>query len=438
MPEEIDILIHKGLIVTQDPEHHIYHDCDLAIKGERILAIGKALPYTAKKVIDGQRKLVMPGLVDPHMHETITRGICEDLPLDRWLEEICFPLDKQQSWEVMYAAGLMNQLEMIRGGITTFIDIYQYPDACAQVALISGLRGIYVPQIILDPPGAGETIESAEEFVKKWKGVSPLIMPGFGPHAPYSNTIEDYQKVGELAEKFDVPIHTHLSETQWEVGIIRERYGCTATEMLLKAGVLSPRLSVAHGVYLTDSDVDLLVAHGVGLAYNPTSNMKLASGIARIPDYQARGLVVGVGTDSNLSNNNLDMFEEMRLGAMLQKMGRNDPSAMPVRLMLDMATIHAAKVLGLDKEVGSLEVGKQADVILLDLNHPHLWPMVSGIRSNIEEQIVYSANAGDVSHTIVAGKVLMEDGVVLTLDTEEAYEIVNSTNDKFLKRAGLL
>jgi 5-methylthioadenosine/S-adenosylhomocysteine deaminase len=208
--------------------------------------------------------------------------------------------------------------------------------------------------------------------------------------------------------------------------------------MLLKAGVLSPRLSVAHGVYLTDSDVDLLVAHGVGLAYNPTSNMKLASGIARIPDYQARGLVVGVGTDSNLSNNNLDMFEEMRLGAMLQKLGRNDPSAMPVRLMLDMATIHAAKVLGLDKEVGSLEAGKQADVILLDLNHPHLWPMISGKRSNIEEQIVYSANAGDVSHTIVAGKILMEDGIVQTLDTDEAYEIVSSTNEAFLKRAGLL
>lgn len=437
-PEIVDLVIRNGLVVTQDDEHRILYDADIAVQGGRISALGKNLPFHGTHEINARQKVVLPGLVDAHMHETMPRGVCEDLPLNRWLEEICFPLDRSYTYEIMHATALMNQLEMIRGGITTFIDIYRFPDACAQVALQSGLRGIFVPQIMLSPPDVGESIESAEQFVVAWKGHNPLITPGFGPHAPYSLSPEGYTKLAMLAAKYNVPLHTHLSETQWEVEIIRERYGCTSTEMLLRAGALSSRLTVAHGVHLTDSDLSLLVEHGVGLAHNPSSNMKLASGIARVMDYLAAGLVVGLGTDSNLSNNNLDMFEEMRLGAMLQKLGRNDATALPVRTMLDMATRFGARILGLESEIGSLEVGKQADIILLDLNQPHLWPINDGNYQNIEEQIVYSANAGDVSHTLVAGRLLMVDRQVLTLNLDETYQIVKQANLSLMKRAGLI
>jgi 5-methylthioadenosine/S-adenosylhomocysteine deaminase len=438
MAELADLVIRNGLIVTQDQEHHILYDTDIAVRSGKIIDIGKNLIYQADYQIDGMQKAILPGLVDAHMHETLTRGLCEDLPLDRWLEEICFPIDRCHEYEFMYAAALMNQLEMIRGGITTFIDIYRFPDACAKVALRSGLRGIFVPQIIISPSDVGESIESAERFVSEWKGRSPLITPGFGPHAPYSLPVEGYLELAELAEKYDVPLHSHLSETRWEVDVIKERYGCTSTEMLQRAGALSPRLSVAHGVHLTDGDVDLLVKHGVGLAYNPSSNMKLASGIARIPEYLMAGLMVGLGTDSNLSNNNLDMFEEMRLGAMLQKIGRGDATALPVQSVLDMATRSSASVLGIEQKVGSLEIGKQADIILLDLNQPHFWPTIKGRYENIEEQIVYSANAGDVTHTIVAGKVLMANRKVLTLDFDEAFKAVQVASASLMKQAGLL
>ncbi|HAF62537.1 MAG TPA: hypothetical protein DCK95_09445 [Anaerolineaceae bacterium] len=437
MPQTIDLLIRNGLLITQDDERRILAETDIAIQDGRITALGKDLDFTADQEIDARSKAILPGLVDVHMHETLTRGICEDLPLNRWLDEICFPLDRSYTYEIMYASALMNQLEMIRGGITTFIDIYRFPDACAQVALRSGLRAILVPQIITTTPNVGESIASAEKFVVEWKERSPLITPGFGPHAPYSLSLEDYIEITTLAEKYDVVMHTHLSETRWENDAIRERYGCTPTAMLQRAGVLSPRLSVAHGVHLTENDVSVLVQNGVGLAYNPSSNMKLASGIAPIPEYLTAGLMVGLGTDSNLSNNNLDMFEEMRLGAMLQKLGRNDATDMPVHTMLDMATRNGAQILGMGSEIGSLEVGKQADLILLDLNQPHLWPLIEGRHQNIKEQIVYAANAGDVSHTVVAGKVLMADRQVLTLDIEEAFDAVQQATYSLMIRAGL-
>jgi len=437
MQATVDLIIRRGLVVTQDLEHRVLHDTDIAIRRGKITSIGKNLALNAPFEIEAQNKLVMPGLVDAHMHETLTRGVCEDLPLNRWLEEICFPLDRSYTAEVMHASALMNQLEMIRGGITTFLDIYRHPGACAEVALRSGLRAIFVPQIMINPSDTGESIETAEAFVSIWKNRSPLITPGFGPHAPYSVTPEAYKKLATLARQYDVPLHTHLSETQWEVNVIKERYGCTASELLLNAGALDTRLSVAHGVHLTDTDVDLLLEHQVGMVYNPTSNMKLSSGIARVPDYLQAGLTVGLGTDSNLSNNNLDMFEEMRLGALLQKLGRSDATALPVQTVLDMATRFSARVLDLEDQIGSLEINKQADIILLDLKQPHLWPVIEGKYQNIEEQLVYSANPGDVTHTIVAGQVLMSDRKMLTLDIEEALLSVKSATTKLLRQAGL-
>jgi 5-methylthioadenosine/S-adenosylhomocysteine deaminase len=372
------------------------------------------------------------------MHETLTRGIAEDLPLDRWLAEICFPLDSAYTPSVMRGAALMCQLEMIRGGTTTFLDIYRFPEACAEVTLQSGLRAIFAPQIIIDPPGPGESLETASEFVTGWLDRDARITPAFGPHAPYSCPPDTFEQAASLANKYDIPLHTHLAETQWEVETVKERYRAdTPVAHLNDLGVLSPRLSIAHGVFLTPADIDLLLEHDVSVVYNPSSNMKLASGVAPIPVLTEAGLRVGLGTDSNLSNNNLDMFEEMRLGTMLQKLKRRDAAAFPCAEVLEMATLGGARALGLEAQIGSLEVGKKADIILVDLDQPHLWPVLGGKYENIIEQIVYSANAGDVSHTIVDGKVLMEDRQVLTLSVEEVREQVREATSELLQLAGM-
>ncbi len=435
--QPVDLLIQNGLVITMDEERRILSSTDIAVLGDRIVTIGPDLSVEARVVINARDHAMLPGLVNAHTHETLTRGLAEDLALDRWLAEICFPLDRAYTPEIMLAAATMNQLEMIRGGTTTFLDIYRHPSACAEVAQISGLRAIFAPQIIIDPPGAGETIDSAEAFVAEWRGRNSRIMVAFGPHAPYSCPSEAYQHIADLAERYDVPLHTHVSETQWEMDTVAQRYGCTPVEHLDRLGVLGSRLSVAHGVHLTPADIELLRAGGVSVVYNPTSNMKLASGVAPVFDLMAAGVRVGLGTDSNLSNNNLDMFEEMCLGAILQKLSCADAAALPCSEVLAMATIDGARALGIDDSIGSLEPGKQADIILVDLNQPHLWPLLEGSHSNIAEQLVYSASAADVTHTIVAGKVLMSNRRVLTLDLDETRRAVNEATHELLSLAGL-
>lgn len=434
---QADLIIRKGLVITMDGERRTLGSGDVAVIGDQIIAVGPNLSLEARTVIDARDHAVLPGLVNAHMHETLTRGLAEDLPLDRWLAEICFPLDRAYTPDIMRAAAEMNQLEMIRGGTTTFLDIYRHPSACAEVAQISGLRAVFAPQIIVDPPGVGETIDSAEAFVADWAGRSPCITTAFGPHAPYSCTPETYRRIVDLAEDYDVPIHTHLAETRWEMDTIAERYGCSPAEHLDRMGVLGSRLSVAHGVHLTPRDIQLLRDRNVSVVYNPTSNMKLASGVAPILDLVAAGVRVGLGTDSNLSNNNLDMFEEMRVGAILQKLSRTDAAALPCSEVLEMATIDGAKALDMDGSIGSLEPGKQADIILVDLDQAHLWPLLEGRHSNIAEQLVYSASAADVTHTIVAGKVLMDERQVLTLDVTEVRRAVTEATRELLSLAGL-
>jgi 5-methylthioadenosine/S-adenosylhomocysteine deaminase len=435
--QQADLLIRNGLVITMDEERRILSPGDVAVLGDRISAVGSGLALQARGIIDAHDHVVMPGLVNAHTHEALTRGLAEDLPLDRWLEEICFPLDRAYTPDIMRAAAMMNQLELIRGGVTTFLDIYRHSSACAEVAQISGLRVIFTPQIITDPPGVGETVDSAEAFVAEWRGRDPRIIAGFGPHAPYSCPPETYRRVVDLAERYDVPIHTHLAETRWEMDTVAERYGGTPAEHLDRLGVLGPRLSVAHGVHLTPGDIELLYARDVSVVYNPTSNMKLASGVAPVPDLMAAGVRVGLGTDSNLSNNNLDMFEEMRLGAVLQKLNRADAGVLPCLDVLAMATIDGAKALGMADSIGSLEPGKQADIVLVDLDRPHLWPLLEGAHSNVAEQLVYSANAADVTHTIVAGRVLMAKREVLTLNVTETRRAVVEATRELLTLAGL-
>jgi 5-methylthioadenosine/S-adenosylhomocysteine deaminase len=438
LPESCDLIIRHGHIITMDRVGTRYQSADVAIRDGAILAIGPGLPQRARIEIDASGNAVLPGLIDCHMHQTLLRGLCEDLPLMRWLEEVCFPKDRAFEPAHQHAAALMNQLEMIRGGITTYIDIFRFPAEAARVAERSGLRSIFSPQIIDDPPGAGETLESNLAFIREWHDRAPgRIFTWFGPHAPYSCYPETFKEIQKLAEAYDVGIHTHLAETLDEVNLFRDRHGQTPVQFLADIGLLSPRLLVAHGVHLSDEDIRLLAQHDVAVAYNPSSNMKLASGVARIPDLLAAGMRVGLGTDSNLSNNNLDMFEEMRLGAMLQKLTHSDAAALPCEQILRMATIDAAACLGLADRVGSIEVGKLADIILVDLHKPHMWPVLPEPASNIIEQLVYSASAGDVLTTIVDGAVLMQDRNVLTLEESQVEQIVLEASLDLIQKAGL-
>jgi 5-methylthioadenosine/S-adenosylhomocysteine deaminase len=356
----------------------------------------------------------------------------------RWLEEICFPKDAAFQPRHQRAAAVMSQLEMIRGGITTFIDIFRYPGVAAEVAEGSGLRGIFSPQLIDDPVGPGETLETSLAFIEAWLDRCPgRIMPWFGPHSLYTVKEDTMRQMQPLAEKYSIGVHIHLAETRDEFDQCIGKFGMTPTQYLAELGVHGPRVVAAHGVHLTDEDIGILAELDIAVAHNPSSNMKLASGVARVPDLIAAGVRVGLGTDSNLSNNNLDMFEEMRLAAMLQKLSRKDAASMPVEQMLRMATIDGAACLGLADQVGSLEVGKRADIIIVDLHAPHLWPVLPEPTSNIIEQLVYSANSGDVLTTIVDGKVLMRDREIFSLDVKEAEKMVLEASQDLIKLAGI-
>jgi 5-methylthioadenosine/S-adenosylhomocysteine deaminase len=433
-----DLIIRNGWLVTMDAAGTRYPNADIGIKGGVITEIGKTLHGNAKEELDAQGNVVMPGLIDAHMHMTLLRGIGDDLPLMRWLYEVMFPKDAEFQPEHLHAAAIMNQLELIRGGVTTFLDIFRYPQISAAIAEKSGLRGVFCPQMIDEPAGAGETMETNLAFIEAWHDRVPeRIYTWFGPHAPYSNFPETYREIAKYAEEYDIGFHTHLCETKDELNQIKEKYGKSPVQLLDDMGALNPRLSVAHGVHLTSEDIRLLAKRGVGVVHNPSSNMKLASGVAPIPEMLKAGVKVGLGTDSNLSNNNLDMFEEMRLAAFLHKLYSNDPSVLPCEQVLRIATMGSAACLGMDHMIGSLEPGKRADIIIINMHQPHLYPLLPEPNTNVIEQLVYSASAADVMTTIVEGKILMHKRQVFTLDWQSSEDTVLKAAQDLIKRADI-
>ena len=432
----VDLLVKGGLVVTVDAHDTVLEGADIAVQGNRIVEIGADLPCVAKRVTDAKHKAVLPGFVDVHMHECLMRGFCEAMPLMEMFEKIYFPKDKAQQASHSYAGALMNQLEMIRAGITTFVDIWRYPDKGARIAEQSGLRGIFSPQIMEHPAGAGETVESNRRFVEEWRDRVPgRIYTWFGPHAPYTCSAELYREVVRLAEHYGVGIHTHLSETRAEVEQITSRYGKSPVEWLDNLGVLGPRTLAAHSVCLGERDIEILKARDVAVAHCPVSNAKTAAGIAPVLAMLAKGIRVGLGTDSILSSNRLDMFAEMKTATLLQRLKQDDAAVLPSRQALRMATIDAARCVGLGGEIGSLEVGKKADMVLIDLDQPHFWPLAVGATGNVYSHLVYTASAADVVTTIVDGRVLMEGRRVLTLDADMAGGVASAEAADLARRA---
>ncbi|MCJ2542510.1 amidohydrolase [Thermostichus vulcanus] len=434
----VDLLLRDCAAIPMDQLGRVLERVDIAIDGDRIVALGQDLPYVGRQTLDGRDHVALPGLVNAHMHECLTRGLCEDRELSRWLTEICFPLDAAYTPADITAAAGMNQLEMIRSGTTTFIDIYRHPAAAAAVTEQSGLRGIFSPQVIDEPTGVGEALADTENLIQAWHGRgSGRIHIWVGLHAPYSCHPESFTQGSELAQKYGVGLHTHLAETRWEVETLQARYGMTPVQCLERWGCLTSRTLAAHCVQVQPEEIDLLQAKGVRIAHNPSSNLKLASGIAPVLQWLRQGIPVGLGTDSILSNNNLDLFEEMRLAVFLQRLTSGDGAALPAEQALWMATRGSAACLGLEQEIGSLEVGKKADVILLDLRAPHLWPRLQGSLNNLIAQVVYAAHGSDVSTTICDGKILMHNRQVLTLPEEELRHQVGSQATDLCRRAGL-
>ncbi|HEX5083056.1 MAG TPA: amidohydrolase, partial [Blastocatellia bacterium] len=417
-----DLLITGGAVVTMNPDRRVIENGFVAIRGERIFDVGDAADlktkgYKAGRVIDARDKVVLPGLINTHTHipMTLFRGVADDLDLQDWLTKYIFPAEARNVTRDFVVAGArLGLAEMIRGGTTTYADMYYFEDAIAEETRKAGMRGTLGETVIDFPAPDNKTWDAAisytESFVKRWKG-DALITPAIAPHAPYTVSSEHLKQVKSFADQYDVPVLTHLAEAPPETKTIAEKYNTSPALYLEGLGFLSRRLLAAHVVHVNDREIEILKEREVGVAHCPQSNMKLASGTAPIPRMLKSSLRVGLGTDGAASNNDLSMWGEMDTAAKLHKLVAMSPTVLTAGQALEMATIGGARALHMEREIGSLETGKRADLIVVDLSDLSLTPMY-----NVISHLVYAANASDVTDTIVNGRLLMRNRRLLTLD----------------------
>jgi 5-methylthioadenosine/S-adenosylhomocysteine deaminase len=419
-----DILVHNGTILTMDRQNNIIHNGMVAISGSTISYIGKDKKNSikAKKDLDTQGGLILPGLINSHTHAAMSlfRGLADDLPLMEWLHNYIFPVEGKMDADFVRVGTLLACAEMILSGTTTFCDMYLFEEEVARAAKETGMRSV-VGEVIYDFPSPNYgTLEKGfiytEALIERWEK-DPLINIAVEPHSLFTCGEELLRKANDLALKKGVPLILHLAETKEEVNEIEKRFQKRPVQHLKDLGLLGSHLIVDHCVHINKSEIELLAENKVCIVHNPESNMKLASGIAPVPDMKAKGITVGLGTDGCASNNNLDLFGEMDMAAKLHKVNNLDPTVMNAQTLVEMATIDGAKVLGLEKITGSLEVGKRADLIVINTNKPHLVPMY-----NPYSHLVYAANGHDVTHSIIDGNIVMEDRRLLTLDVEDIIE----------------
>ena len=434
----IDLAIVGGSILTMNDQKQVIEDGYLAIKGDRIVDMGSraelSKKYLPKKKILATGKAIIPGLINTHTHVPMVlfRGIADDLVLQEWLEKYIFPAEaKNVSRDFCYWGTMAGCLEMIKGGITTYVDMYYFEDAIAEATSKAGMRGVLGETLVDFPVADNKTPQEAlvytEKFVKRWQG-SPLIIPAIAPHAPYTVKPDHLLAVKDFAEKQNIPIVIHLSETQGEVDDIQKRYGARPIMHLEKLGLLSNRLIAAHVVWANQEEIELLKKRGVGVAHNPQSNMKLACGVAPVPEMLKAGVAVGLGTDGAASNNDLNLFEEIDTAAKLHKLNSKNPTVLSAQEALEMATIRGAKAIHLEKEIGSLEVGKRADLIVINLETTHHQPLY-----NLYSSLVYSTKASDVETSVINGKVVMQNGKVLTLNETEINQQVKKYREQIIQ-----
>jgi 5-methylthioadenosine/S-adenosylhomocysteine deaminase len=418
----LDLFIRGGTVVTMDAEFRVIEDGAIAIEGDVIAEVGKRADLEpksrgAKKTIDARGTLVLPGMINGHAHAAMSlfRGVAEDHSLDDWLQKYIFPAEARNVTEDFVLWGTrLGVLEMLRGGVTTYADMYYFEDVVARVTKEAGMRGV-LGETILDFPAPDHKTPAAalaytQKYIERWKG-DPLITPAVAPHSIYTLSTDTLKSAAELARANGVPILMHIAEAPFESERSRAQHGGSPVNYLERIGLLGADVVGAHCVWVDATDIAPLLRRGVGTVHNPSSNMKLASGVMPVVDLLTAGVPVGLATDSAASNNNQDLFQEMNVAAKLQKVTRMDPRALPARQVVEMATIGGARALHLDKQIGSLEVGKQADVVLIGTGATHSTPMY-----NVYSQLVYALNAHDVLTVVIAGKIVMEVRVMMTMD----------------------
>ncbi len=426
MSQSVDVLFVNALILTMDEKLTQYEPGALAVRGDTIVAVGPEqelkVEFHAREVFDCQSRVLMPGLINAHTHVpmTLLRGLADDLRLDVWLLGYIWPVEREfVSPEFVRLGTQIACAEFIRSGVTTFNDMYFFEEEVAQATAEIGLRAVCGQTVLKFPTSDAssyeDALERARDFIQRWKG-HPLIVPAIAPHAPYTTTPEILRQATELAKEFDVPLHIHLAETALEVENMRKESGMPVIPYVKKQGLFEAKVIAAHCVHVDFGEIRTLKNHGAGVSHNPSSNLKLASGFAPVAKMLEAGLNVGIGTDGPASNNDLDMFEEMRLVSLIAKAYSNDPTAVPAHVALTMATRLGAQALHIGRLTGSLTPGRRADLIVVDLNPLHNSPRFRRDPHGPYAQIVYAAKSTDVTDLMVNGKWLMRDRVLLTVD----------------------
>lgn len=431
----VSLIVIGGTVITQNSAHEVVSPGAIAVNGTEIVAIDRpdviAAAYRGAQTINARDQIVLPGLVNTHTHAPMVlyRGLADDLALNDWLQKYIFPAEaKTVSPEFVRIGTRLAALEMIESGTTTFADMYYFEEEIAKAARAAGLRGVLGQTIIQFPVADAKTpaegLARAEAFIQDFKD-DDLITPAVAPHAAYTLDRANLVASAALARKYDVPLLIHLAETEEELNTSQAEHQATPTGYLEAIGLLGPKTVAAHGVWVTDADIEILKRRQVGVSHNPESNMKLASGAAPVTKYRAAGVTLGLGTDGAASNNDLDMFEAMRQASFLAKLSTRDPKAVPAQTALDMATIGGAKVLGLAARIGSLEPGKRADLITVSMAAARQTPIYDPV-----SHLVYVTRGDDVQTTIVNGRVLMKDRQVLTLNRAAVIAQANAVSQQ--------
>ncbi|QRN86645.1 amidohydrolase [Clostridia bacterium] len=426
----MNILIKGGQILTMENEEIQFGD--IGIIDDTISFIGSDSSFVADKVIDANDCIVMPGLINAHTHSAMTllRNYADDLPFWDWLEGSILPIEEKLTGEDIYLGSRLAIAEMIRSGITTFGDMYMFMDEVAKAVSESGIRANLSRGVTGQGECGIEKITESVDFYNQWNGTNnDRIRVDFAPHAPYSCDDAYIGHIMDAIRKLDTRVHIHLSESQDEIQKSLEQHGVTPIAHMRDLGLFEFPTYAAHCVHITDDDINILKENGVSVVNNPGSNLKIANGFAPVKKMLNAGVNVSVATDGAASNNNLNMFEEMNLAALVNKAVENDATTVPAYMALSMGTIHGARALGRQGEIGSLLVGKKADIILVDMSKPHFYP-----RYNLIASLIYSAQAGDVKTVLCNGQVLMQDYKLLTMDEQEVLFAAQEAATRFKNR----
>jgi 5-methylthioadenosine/S-adenosylhomocysteine deaminase len=429
---KVDLILTGGTIVTMNDSFNVIDDGFVAIAGAKIVDVGRRADlegeYSASETLDCRGQVIIPGLINAHTHVpmTLLRGMADDLRLDVWLMGYIMPVEREfVSPEFCKLGATIACAEMIRGGVTSFADMYYFESDIAEATAAAGLRALLCESVLKFPTPDAETYEQSlrytRTFIEQWKD-HPLITPTIAPHAPYSNTPETLKECVALAKEYKLPLMIHIAETEREQEDNKAQYGKTVVPWVKDHGVLDVPVIAAHCVHIDEHEMRILKKQGTSVAHCPSANLKLASGIAPVSTMLQMGLNVAIGTDGPASNNDLDMFEEMRLAALLAKVAPHDPTALPARQALQMATMNGARALGLADVTGSIEVGKYADLAIIQANPIHNVPHFAFNPDSVYSRLVYASKSSDVVHTICHGRVLMRDRQLQTIDEADLRE----------------